>query len=94
MLQPGFRTTFKQLPETLSGLIERSVYNRRRRALHLHVENLRQQVVAYLDKEKSQPLFLIDTMPVEVCKLARVYRSRISQESPDTAPDTGYCAAQ
>jgi len=88
------RHLFKQLPNAITGLIERSVYNRRRRALHHSIETLRQHVVQCLDTADSQALFLIDSMPVEVCKLARARRSRICKETLGTAPDVGFCAAQ
>lgn len=42
---------------------------------------------------KNVLLILVDSMPVEVCKLSRSGRSRICQENPDTAPDIGFCAA-
>ena len=86
------RYLFKLLPDSIEGLIERSVYNRRRRKLSSKLEQLRvtiaQRVVAHDDYH------LIDSMPLELCKFARARRSSICQEALSTSPDYGYCAAQ
>jgi len=77
------RFLFKPLPESLEGLIERSVYNRRLRRLVTKIESISQAIVDRLDH--SSALYVIDSMPIEVCKLSRAKRSR---------PNYGYCAAQ
>lgn len=87
------RHLFKQLPGELMGQIERSVYNRRRRGLFEVIESFRQAVAERLTTDQPA-LYLVDSMPVETCKVVRAPRIRICQESPDTAPDHGYCAAQ
>jgi len=38
--------------------------------------------------------FVVDSMPLEVCKLLRNSRSKICIEDTYTFPDKGYCAAQ
>jgi len=38
--------------------------------------------------------FLIDSMPLEVCKISRAGRSTICSGDIDTAPNHGYCASQ
>lgn len=86
------RYLFKLLPPALSDHIERSVYNRRRRQLGFKIEQFRQRIVTQL--APSADCYLIDSMPLETCKLSRAQRSRICQESPQAAPDYGYCAAQ
>jgi len=86
------RFLFKQLPEELDGMIERSVYNRRLRKLSTKIESVRQIVVGRLDSNAS--LYVVDSMPLEVCKLSRARRSRICQDNPYNSPDYGYCAAQ
>jgi len=86
------RFLFKQLPDELINRIERSVYNRRRRALAFKIEEFRQkishQVVAFSEHH------IIDSMPVEVCKLSRASRSKICHDTVDQSPNHGYCAAQ
>ena len=37
--------------------------------------------------------YLIDSMPLEVCKYSRAKRSRICSEHIETSPDYDYCAA-
>ena len=86
------RYLFKQLPDGLIGKIERSVYNRRKRQLAFKIEQFRQQIVGQLAPSSS--CYLIDSMPLETCKISRANRSRICQETETTSPDFGYCAAQ
>lgn len=86
------RYLFKQLPPCVADKIERSVYNRRRRQLGFKIEAFRQQIVAHL--APAAHCYLIDSMPLEACKLSRAKRSRICQDSPEVKPDFGYCAAQ
>jgi len=86
------RFLFKQLPESLEGLIERSVYNRRIRRLSPKIESIRQAVIERLDPQAT--LYVIDSMPLEVCKLSRARRSRTCQEYEHSSPNYGYCAAQ
>lgn len=86
------RFLFKQLPESLEGLIERSVYNRRLRRLSGKIECIRQVVVERLEPESA--VYVVDSMPLEICKLSRAKRSRTCQEDEYSSPDYGYCAAQ
>ena len=86
------RFLFKQLPESLQGLIERSVYNRRLRRLNIKMESIRQSIVDRLESQSA--LYVIDSMPMEVCKLSRAKRARICQDEEHGSPDYGYCAAQ
>jgi len=86
------RFLFKQLPEEINGLIERSVYNRRLRRLSPKIESLRQKVVSLL--ERHNDTYVIDSMPLEVCKLSRASRSSVCQEYEHSSPSHGYCAAQ
>lgn len=86
------RFLFKQLPESLEGLIERSVYNRRLRRLSEKIECIRQVVVKRLEPQSA--VYVVDSMPLEICKLSRAKRSRTCQEDEYSSPDYGYCAAQ
>lgn len=38
--------------------------------------------------------YIVDSMPLEVTKLSRSYRSSICKETFYTSPDRGYCASQ
>jgi Transposase DDE domain. len=82
---------FRVLPPFLRKRIERSVYNRRKRRLFYHREQLRQQLA---ERIGHSSYFIVDSMPLEVCKLSRSSRSSICKESYQTSPDKGYCASQ
>ncbi len=86
------RYLFKRIPLEIKAKIERSVYNRRHRKLSFKIEQFRQQMAAQLVPEESY--YFVDSMPLEVCKMARSKRSRICQDNEQTSPDYGFCAAQ
>ncbi|MDO5970014.1 IS982 family transposase [Flavivirga aquimarina] len=83
---------FRILPIDLSKKIERSVYNRRKRKLFSFRETIRKQMTFKLNN--SQDCFIVDSMPLEVCKLSRSSRSRICKEENYSQPVKGYCASQ
>ncbi len=39
-------------------------------------------------------LYIVDSMPLEVCRLSRANRSKVCQEHIESAPNFGFCAAQ
>ncbi|HMW32890.1 MAG TPA: IS982 family transposase [bacterium] len=82
----------RQYPKVFPTLIDRSGYNVRRRKLFSYTNHLRNTILQKISSSES--VFIIDTMPLPVCKLARANRSRICKESFETAPDKGFCAAQ
>lgn len=86
-----------QLFRTLKGLsletkIERSVYNRRKRKLAPFIEKIRRKIAAKFNE--FEDVFMVDSMPLEVCKLSRSKRAKICKEDFYSAPDTGFCASQ
>ena len=83
---------FKQLPPEVEGLIERSVYNRRIRGLRFKLEEIRQKMIHEMNPDND--LYIVDSMPLEVCKFSRANRSKICQEVEESAPNFGFCAAQ
>ena len=74
------------------NLIDRSQYNVRRRKLFYKIEEVRALMAKEIIQEEY--IHIVDSMPVEVCKLSRARRSRVCKESFETSPDKGYCAAQ
>lgn len=73
-------------------LIDRSRYNRRKRQLFPVIEKIRQELAArFLEFEEY---FIVDSMPLEVCKIAREKRAKVCRENYATAPDKGFCASQ
>jgi len=73
-------------------MIERSVYNRRRRSLAFKIEQFRQakshRVVAF------NTHYIIDSMSVEVCKFARANRSKVCRDTIEKSPNHGSCVVQ
>jgi hypothetical protein len=82
---------FRKLPIELSSQIERSVYNRRKRKLFYHRERIRK---LNANRISSSDHYIVDSMPLEICKLSRSNRSKICKEDFETAPDKGFCASQ
>lgn len=85
------RDLFRKLPIDLISKIERSVFNRRKRRLFYHRDLLRRKIA---DCIGNQDFYIVDSMPLEVCKLSRSSRSQICKENYLRAPDKGYCASQ
>ena len=73
--------------EDFARLIDRSRYNRRKRQLFPVLEKIRQQLAAgFLEFEDY---FIVDSMPLEVCKISREKRVKICKENFENAPDKG-----
>lgn len=84
---------FRELSGTkLEHKIERTVYNRRKRKLFPYIEEVRSLMVAELNLFSEY--FVVDSMPVEVCKYSRSGRSKICKEQHYSQPNKGYCASQ
>ena len=45
-------------------------------------------------KISSSDYYILDSMPLEICKLSRSGRSKICKEDFETSPNKGYCATQ
>jgi hypothetical protein len=84
---------FRNLKGTyLFDKIERSVYNKRKRKLFSWMEKIRKELA--LKFNEFEDYFVVDSMPLEVCKLSRATRSKICKEVDNALPNTGYCASQ
>jgi hypothetical protein len=83
---------FRILPSDFKYLIERSVYNRRKRGLFFQIENIRQLLANKFNEAENY--FVLDSMPLEVCKLSRSTRSKICKETDYAMPNRGHCASQ
>lgn len=66
---------FRMLPDGLASKIERSVYNRRRRRLMPYLDKIRGSLAMHFNE--FEDYFVIDSMPLEVCKLSRSSRSKV-----------------
>ena len=74
------------------NLIERSVYNRRRRSPFGQLETVRAFLAITFNE--FEDACIIDSMPLEICKNARATRSKICREVENAWLTKGYCAAQ
>jgi hypothetical protein len=72
------------------NLIDRSNFNRRRRRLGEYLFSLNKQVADLMNLGEN--IFLVDSVPVPVCKIVREKSSKICRENFETAPDKGYSA--
>lgn len=76
----------------IPNLIERSQFNKRRRKLFLFSEEVRTKLAsAFVDFEDY---FIVDSMPLEICKFSRHNRIKICKNDFETAPSKGFCASQ
>lgn len=83
---------FRCLSETeLEEKIERSVYNRRKRKLFSYLEEIRRVLSAKFSDFTD--VFIVDSTPLEICKISRANRSGICS-TENIRPEFGYCAAQ
>jgi len=78
--------------EAFPHLIERSRFNRRRRFLKPLIDLIQKRMAQRI--VTSEDIFILDSMPLEVCKVARGKRARICLEDVHTAPEFGFCASQ
>jgi len=84
---------FRDLKSTrFYKLIDRTVYNRRKRGLVKHIEEIR--VILSEKFNEYEDYFIVDSMPLEACKLSRSSRSKICKEDFYSSPDRGFCASQ
>ena len=84
---------FKEINrEQISNLIERSQFNKRRLQLFFFLEEVRTKLASrFLEFEDY---FIVDSMPLEICKFARHRRIKICKNEFETAPSKGFCASQ
>jgi hypothetical protein len=83
---------FRHIPDTLGQKIDRSVYNRRKRRLVGEINEIRLKLARSFNE--FEKLFIIDSMPVEVCKLSRSNTSKICKDAEYCYPNRGFCASQ
>ena len=93
------REFFIKAGKILPGLIERigtrRNYNNRRRHLSQLMEQIRMRIASWLVFVlKEDPVYIVDSMPLPICRLARAARCRICRDEAPTQPNKGYCASQ
>ena len=75
----------------LEGRIERTVYNKRKRALFSYFEKIRQTLSSKFSEFAD--VFVVDSAPIEICKISRANRSAICS-TEEIKPAFGYRASQ
>lgn len=84
---------FKQISQQeIPNLIERSQFNKRRRKLFLFSEEVRAKLAGHF--LEFEDYFIVDSMPLEICKFSRHNRIKICKDEFETAPSKGFCASQ
>ena len=68
-----------------SNLISRRRYNERRKLLFEKIEGTRKLMTARLIRQAA--IFAIDSMPLEICKIAREKRNMMGKESVHHLPE-------
>lgn len=76
----------------ITNLIERSQYNKRRKKLFYFSEEIRRQL--YSKFTKFENYFIVYSIPLEICKMARHTRIKICKDDFKTLSDKGFCASQ
>ncbi len=71
-------------------LIDRSNFNKRRRRLQLYIHEVNRQLSEVLNE--GEDVYLVDSIPVPICKIAREKRCKFESECFEGAPDKGYSA--
>jgi len=84
---------FKQVSTSeISNLIDRSQFNKRRRKLFLFSEEIRTNLASFF--LNFEDYYIVDSMPLEICKFSRHNRIKICKDEFETAPSKGFCASQ
>ena len=84
---------FKQISsDEIPNLIDRSQFNKRRRKLFLFSEEIRTKLASFF--VDFEDYFIVDSMPLEICKFSRHNRIKICKDEFETAPSKGFCASQ
>lgn len=72
------------------NLIDRSNFNPRSKRLGSFITLLNQNIAGFINQGEN--VYLVDSIPVPVCQIAREKSSKVCKENYETAPDKGYSA--
>jgi len=72
------------------NLVHITNYNKRRKRLSLWTEQVNQRLATVLNVGEN--VFMVDSIPIPVCKLAREKQLKVCRHRFETAPDKGYSA--
>ncbi len=80
----------KDYRANFTNLVHRCNFNRRRKTLAAYLQQLNQSLADRMNEGEN--VFIVDSVPVPICKLAREKPSKVCRECFETAPDKGYSA--
>jgi len=83
-----FKVLNKNFKTAFPNLIDRSGYNRRKKNLNRLTERVWRSLVKKL--AFGEDTFVIDSMPIQICKFSRAKRSRVCRDRYETTPDYGF----
>ncbi|GEN75427.1 hypothetical protein CHA01nite_11670 [Chryseobacterium hagamense] len=83
---------FRILPQFFTTRIERTVYDRRKRRLMSTTNTIRLQLSEMLNEFENY--FIVDSIPLKVCKISRSAHSKDCKEAEFSFPDRGFYASQ
>ncbi|SDP69812.1 Transposase DDE domain-containing protein [Mucilaginibacter sp. OK268] len=76
-------------------LLSRRQYNDRRKRLANEINQVRNIISGKMNKtRKTQDIYVIDSMPLRICKIARQHRSTICRDDANLVPQRAWCASQ
>ena len=88
-----FEYKLQEYKGKIPNLISRRQFNDRRKKTAGLCESIRKRIALKMDG--GEDFFLVDSKPIEVCRLARGKRCKMGQSGDfSQAPDFGYCASQ
>jgi hypothetical protein len=70
------------------SLIDRSNYNRRKKNLAPYLSKYNQRLASMMNE--FEDAFIVDSMPIPICNIARAERISICKQDFESAPDKGY----
>lgn len=75
-------------------LISRRQFNDRRKRLKDTINRLRELVSNKMNKQRmTQDIYVVDSMPLRICRVSRNHWSTICKEDPKLTPKISWCAA-
>jgi hypothetical protein len=87
---------FKKIKESYKddfpNLVDRTQFNRRKKCLFNYIDRIR-SCFAHKFIEFEQ-YYIVDSMPLEICKISREKRAKVCKQVLETSPDKGFCASQ
>lgn len=73
------------------NLIDRTNFNRRRRRLNGFIALVSKSIANQIDPSKSA--YILDSIPLPICRNVRIYLSRVCKENPEVRPARSFHAS-